>query len=550
MPSAPPAKSPPMRCAPSRTSEIEKILAKQEEVGLQSATDGEFRRSWWHFDFLAGLDGCELVQLDHGIAFHGVQTKAETVNVVGKVGWPAHHPMIDHFKFLKEHTRLVPKMTIPSPSVLHFRSGFNAIKSIYPDIDEFFADAAAAYGKAIRAFYDAGCRYLQLDDIGVGLSLLGRAARTGQGARRRCRPPAGALRPHHQQGAGIEARRHDHHHACLPRQLPLHLDLVGRLRAGGRDACSPTSIIDGYFLEYDTERAGGFEPLRFLPKGNKMVVLGLITSKSGTLENKDDVKKRIDEATKYVALDQLACRRNAASPRPRRATSSPRRRSGRSSARSSRSPTRSGRASGSARPGARAAEVAAAPASAILAAVAPCPAATSATHCQPCHTSKEPSAMKVCVYGAGAIGGVIAARLALERRRHVGRGARRPSRRDPREGTHLPDAGGQPVVTVAASDDPADLGPQDVVIVGGQGTPDSADRAPDAGAARPRDRRRLCHQRRSLVVFPQGRRTWNDRRLERLDPGGVLWDEVGVDRTIGCVVNLPATVTGARRGPL
>src|SRR5712671_3088806 len=111
-------------------AEITKLVAKQESIGLQAVTDGEFRRSWWHFDFLSHLDGCELVQLDHGIAFHGVQTKAETVNVVGKVGWPAHHPMIEHFKFLKAHTRLVPKMTIPSPSVLHFRSGYQAIKAV------------------------------------------------------------------------------------------------------------------------------------------------------------------------------------------------------------------------------------------------------------------------------------------------------------------------------------------------------------------------------------------------------------------------------------
>ena len=102
--------------------EIEKILARQEEIGLQSATDGEFRRSWWHFDFLAELDGCKLVQLDHGIQFHGVQTKAESIAIAGKIGWPAAHPMLEHFKFLKAHTRLVPKMTIPSPSVLHFRS--------------------------------------------------------------------------------------------------------------------------------------------------------------------------------------------------------------------------------------------------------------------------------------------------------------------------------------------------------------------------------------------------------------------------------------------
>ena len=280
-------------------SEIEKVLAKQAEVGLQSATDGEFRRSWWHFDFLAGLDGCELVQLDHGIAFHGVQTKAETVNVVGKVGWPAHHPMIEHFKFLKEHTRLVPKMTIPSPSVLHFRSGFNAIKSIYPDIDEFFADAAAAYGKAIRAFYDAGCRYLQLDDV-VWAYLcsdeqLEQAKARGDDVDRLQERYARTI------NKALESKPAD-------MTITMHV-CRGNFRStwissGGYEPVAETLLanvnLDGYFLEYDTERAGGFEPLRFLPKGNKMVVLGLITSKSGTLENKDDVKKRIDEATKYA----------------------------------------------------------------------------------------------------------------------------------------------------------------------------------------------------------------------------------------------------------
>ena len=285
--------------------EIEKILAKQAEVGLQSATDGEFRRSWWHFDFLAGLDGCKLVQLDHGIAFHGVQTKAETVNVVGKVGWPAHHPMLDHFKFLKEHTTLVPKMTIPSPSVLHFRSGFNAIKTIYPDIDEFFDDAATAYGKAIRAFYDAGCRYLQLDD--VVWAYLCSAEQLEQAKARG--DDVGRLQERYARtiNKALESRPAD-------MTITMHV-CRGNFRStwissGGYEPVAETLLanvnLDGYFLEYDTERAGGFEPLRFLPKGDKMVVLGLITSKSGTLENKDDVKKRIDEATKYVALDQLA----------------------------------------------------------------------------------------------------------------------------------------------------------------------------------------------------------------------------------------------------
>ena len=284
--------------------EIEKVVARQEQVGLQSATDGEFRRSWWHFDFLAQLEGCKLVQLDHGIAFHGVQTKAETVNVVGKVGWPAKHPMIEHFRFLKAHTQLVPKMTIPSPSVLHFRSGFNAIKAVYPDIDEFFADAAATYKKAVRAFYDAGCRYLQLDDT-VWAYLcdpkqLEQARERGDDVGRLQERYARTI------NAALEGR---------PDDLTVTMHICrGNFRStwissGGYEPVAETLLgkldIDGYFMEYDTERAGGFEPLRFLPKGKKVVVLGLITSKSGTLEKKDDVKRRIDEATKFAALDQL-----------------------------------------------------------------------------------------------------------------------------------------------------------------------------------------------------------------------------------------------------
>ena len=285
-------------------AEIGKILARQAEVGLWSATDGEFRRSWWHFDFLAGLDGCELVQLDHGIAFHGVQTKAETVNVVGRVGWPATHPMVEHFKFLKAHTRLVPKMTIPSPSVLHFRSGFNAIKSVYPDIDEFFDDAATAWGKAIRAFYDAGCRYLQFDDTVWAYlcddSQLAQAAERGDNVARLQERYARTI------NKALRSRPTD-------MTITMHV-CRGNFRStwissGGYEPVAETLLaglnIDGYFLEYDTERAGGFEPLRFLPKGDKMVVLGLVTSKIGALEKPDDVKRRIDEATKFVALDQL-----------------------------------------------------------------------------------------------------------------------------------------------------------------------------------------------------------------------------------------------------
>lgn len=285
--------------------EIEKIIARQEEVGLQSATDGEFRRSWWHFDFLAAFDGCELVQLDHGIKFHGVETKAETVAITGRIGWPDDHPMLEHFRFLKNHTRLVPKMTIPSPSVLHFRSGYDAIKPVYPDIDEFFADAAAAYGKAICAFYDAGCRYLQLDDTVwaylCDASQLKQAAERGDNVDRLQERYARTI------NQALQSKPVD-------MTITMHV-CRGNFRStwissGGYEPVAETLLsglgIDGYFLEYDTERAGGFEPLRFLPKGDKMVVLGLITSKSGTLEDKEVVKRRIEEATKYVAIEQLA----------------------------------------------------------------------------------------------------------------------------------------------------------------------------------------------------------------------------------------------------
>ena len=284
--------------------EIEKIVGRQEAIGLQSATDGEFRRSWWHFDFLAGLDGCELIQLDHGIQFHGVQTKAETIAVKGRIAWPENHPMIAHFKFLKDHTRLVPKMTIPSPSVLHFRSGYNAIKPVYPDIDVFFDDAAAAYADAVRAFYDAGCRYLQFDDTVwaylCDATQLKQAAERGDDVNR--------LQERY-------ARTINTALAAKPTDMTITMHVCrGNFRStwiasGGYEPVAETLLagldIDGYFLEYDTERAGGFEPLRFLPRGRKAIVLGLITSKSGTLENKDDVKRRIDEATRFVDLEQL-----------------------------------------------------------------------------------------------------------------------------------------------------------------------------------------------------------------------------------------------------
>ena len=286
--------------------EIRKIVKRQEDIGLQSVTDGEFRRAWWHFDFFALLNGVELYQTDQGIQFHGVQTKAQGVRVGGKVDFPADHPMLAHFKFLKANTRAVPKMTIPSPAVLHFRGGRQSIsRQIYPDLDGFFDDLAQAYRKAVRAFYDAGCRYLQFDDTAWAY-LCSPAER--EKARERGDEP--------EKLPAAYARTINQAIADKPKDMAITTHVCrGNFRStwiseGGYEPIAETMLAgtnyDGYFLEYDTERAGGFEPLRFLPKGDKVVVLGLVTSKTGTLESKDEVKRRIDEATKFADLRQLS----------------------------------------------------------------------------------------------------------------------------------------------------------------------------------------------------------------------------------------------------
>jgi 5-methyltetrahydropteroyltriglutamate--homocysteine methyltransferase len=285
--------------------EIEKVIRKQEEVGLQLATDGEFRRSWWHFDFFKGLDGVTPYTTEAGIQFHGVQTKHEGIKITGRVGFSGH-PMLDHFKFLKAHARAVPKMTIPAPSTFHFRQGRVAIsREIYPDLDPFFDDLAQAYRKAIRAFYDAGCRYLQLDD--TAWAMVCDPKEREQSRARGDDPDTLPQRYAAVTNAALKGRPSD-------MTITMH-SCRGNFRStfiasGGYEIVAEPLLghvdIDGYFLEYDTDRAGGFEPLRFLPKGKKVVVLGLVTSKSGTLESKDAIRRRIDEATKYVDIDQLA----------------------------------------------------------------------------------------------------------------------------------------------------------------------------------------------------------------------------------------------------
>jgi 5-methyltetrahydropteroyltriglutamate--homocysteine methyltransferase len=284
--------------------EIERAIRKQEEIGLKLATDGEFRRSWWQFDFFSDLDGVTAYATDHGIQFHGVTTKPLSVKFTGKIGFSGH-PMLDHFKFLKAHTRVTPKMTIPAPSTLHFRQGRAAVgKEVYPELDQFFDDVAKAYRTAIRAFYDAGCRYLQLDDTAWAM-VCDPSERT-HAKERGDDPDTLPKRYARLTNAALEGKPADMTvtmHSCRGNFRSTFI-ASGGYEFVAKELLGNTAL-DGYFLEYDNERAGGFEPLRFFPKGKQQLVLGLVTSKSGKLEKKDDIKRRIDEATKYVALDQI-----------------------------------------------------------------------------------------------------------------------------------------------------------------------------------------------------------------------------------------------------
>ena len=286
--------------------EIRNLIASQEGVGLQSVTDGEFRRSYWHFDFLEQLCGVERVQTAHGIQFQGgVESPRKGLRISGKLDFREDHPFLDHFRFVRQHTNLTAKMTLPSPSVLHFRAGRAAASTeAYPGMEEFFHDVGETYHKAVPAFANAGCRYLQLDEVNFTYLC------------------------DKDQRAMLAARGDD------PDKLPeIYAALINRAIAGRpADMVITTHLcrgnfqsswiaqggyepvadlllncvnVDGYFMEWDTDRAGGFEPLRFLPKGKKSVVLGLVTSKSGLLESKDELKRRIEEASKYADLDQL-----------------------------------------------------------------------------------------------------------------------------------------------------------------------------------------------------------------------------------------------------
>jgi 5-methyltetrahydropteroyltriglutamate--homocysteine methyltransferase len=283
---------------------IERAIARQAEIGLRSATDGEFRRAMWHFDFLERLDGVESFRSDHGIAFKGgIETQAKGLRVTGKIGFSTH-PMVDHFRFLRDHTEATPKMTIPSPSVLHFRGGRKAVSvEVYPEMEEFYRDLGLAYRDAVQAFAHAGCRYLQLDEVNLAYLC---DPEQRQILRNRGDDP--------DQLPRIYADMINTAIASRPPDMAITMHLCrGNFRSswiaqGGYEPVAELLFnqigVDGYFMEFDTERAGGFEPLRFVPK-DKIVVLGLVTSKAGALESVEDLIRRILVAECYVPFDQL-----------------------------------------------------------------------------------------------------------------------------------------------------------------------------------------------------------------------------------------------------
>jgi 5-methyltetrahydropteroyltriglutamate--homocysteine methyltransferase len=284
--------------------EITKLIRQQQEAGLQSVTDGEYRRASWQTDFLLGLEGVETYYGERKFKFQGPQPRPILLRLKGKLGGFSGHPMVDHFAFLARHAKATPKMTIPSPSTLHFRYGREAVpETIYPSMDGFYRDLGTTYRKVVRAFAEAGCRYLQLDE--VNLAYLCDPALCDQVRARGDDPATLPFVYADMINAAI---------ADTPADMVVTMHLCrGNFRStfvasGGYEPIAEMLFnaigVHGYFMEFDTARAGGFEPLRFVPKG-KRIVLGLVTSKAGVLEHRDELKRRIDEAAKFVDLDQL-----------------------------------------------------------------------------------------------------------------------------------------------------------------------------------------------------------------------------------------------------
>ena len=286
---------------------IRAVVSLQEQAGLQSITDGEFRRAMWHTDFLTGFDGIVQTQSNYAVKFQGKGGEtAETTSMLAinaKVR-RSRPVMVDHFRFLHAATRRTAKFCMPSATYLHMRGGRKLIgPGIYPDIAEFWSDIGAAYRAEIADLAAAGCTYLQIDDVSFAYlcdsTIRAQIAADGENPDAL---PALYVRIINSLLQGRPADMTATIHTCRGNHQSMWM------ASGGYDSVAETLFngadVDGFFLEYDTERAGGFEPLRFVPKGKK-VVLGLVSSKEPELESKDTLKRRIDEAAKHIPLEQL-----------------------------------------------------------------------------------------------------------------------------------------------------------------------------------------------------------------------------------------------------
>ncbi len=284
---------------------IRDAVAMQESVGLKAVTDGEYRRSFWHYDFIGALTGFALVEKDQGLAFKGATLRPIFPSITGRLDFPDDHPMLAHYRYLASVATVQPKISIPGPSCCHFRTAKEDIAPPeYADQEVLFADLTKTYVKAVQAFYDAGCRYLQMDDIFFAYL---------------CDPKIREQK----QAEGFDpdwlitkyAKVMHDAISGRPDDMVIAMHLCrGNFRSTwvadgaydpAADAIFNQTGIDVYFMEYDSERAGGLEPLRLLPKGEKRVLPGFITTKVGDLETVDDLRRKFDEASKYTDIDQL-----------------------------------------------------------------------------------------------------------------------------------------------------------------------------------------------------------------------------------------------------
>src|SRR3954451_15061470 len=288
---------------------IRDVVAMQREVGLRSATDGEFRRASWHMDFIYSLDGVTKAPGDLKVQFHNAEGDIEftpaAMRIDGRLGVTSTI-FGDAFEFLQESVAdgQTPKLTIPSPSMVHYRGGRASIaEDVYPEMDAFWADLTAAYAEEVRRLGAAGCTYLQFDD--TSLAYL-------NDPKQRQHVVAIGGDGEHQHEAYI--KHINEALAARPEGMAVTTHMCrGNFRSswvaeGGYDFVAEALFndldVDGFFMEWDDARSGGFEPLRFVPKG-KYVVLGLVTTKRGELESREDLERRIEEASRYVDLDQL-----------------------------------------------------------------------------------------------------------------------------------------------------------------------------------------------------------------------------------------------------